>query len=253
MSTLACDNESAPAGAGNTTRGLTHSSDFSREGLAMKATRTCIVDGCEKGAIARGWCTAHWTRWKRHGDPLAGGASRSPAPSSCTIDGCEEKPRARGLCVKHWRADMAATNPEWHEGVLAKRREWHAENPELVAEARRRSSERNREANLARLVKWRSENRHQTLLDNWLRRRRAHGLPENVVNIVHPDVIFERDSGICQICGHEVDDSLAVTDPMSATVDHIVPVIDPASEHSYANTQLAHFDCNRRKSAKEPA
>lgn len=33
---------SAPGGAGNTTRGLTHSSDLSREGLAMKATRRPI-------------------------------------------------------------------------------------------------------------------------------------------------------------------------------------------------------------------
>ena len=33
------DNRSAPGGATNTLRGLTHSSDFTREGLAMKATR----------------------------------------------------------------------------------------------------------------------------------------------------------------------------------------------------------------------
>lgn len=35
----AWDNENAPAGATNTTRGLTHSSDLSREGLAVQATR----------------------------------------------------------------------------------------------------------------------------------------------------------------------------------------------------------------------
>lgn len=34
------DNRSAPGGAGNTTRGLTHSSDSSREGLVVKTTRT---------------------------------------------------------------------------------------------------------------------------------------------------------------------------------------------------------------------
>ena len=39
MTALTCDNESGPGGAGNTIRGLTHSSDLSREGLAMKATR----------------------------------------------------------------------------------------------------------------------------------------------------------------------------------------------------------------------
>ena len=36
------DNESAPGGAGNTDRGLTHSSDYGREGLVVKATRRPI-------------------------------------------------------------------------------------------------------------------------------------------------------------------------------------------------------------------
>lgn len=34
-----CDNESGPGGAVNTARSLTRSSDLSREGLAVKATR----------------------------------------------------------------------------------------------------------------------------------------------------------------------------------------------------------------------
>lgn len=41
---VTCDNRNAPAGAGNTTRGLTHSSELSREGLAMKATRKRGID-----------------------------------------------------------------------------------------------------------------------------------------------------------------------------------------------------------------
>lgn len=39
----------------------------------MATPRLCSVDGCGKLVIARGWCNAHWTRWRRHGDPLAGG------------------------------------------------------------------------------------------------------------------------------------------------------------------------------------
>jgi hypothetical protein len=34
------------------------------------ANGTCSVQGCEKPTKARGWCTMHWTRWSRHGDPL---------------------------------------------------------------------------------------------------------------------------------------------------------------------------------------
>jgi hypothetical protein len=36
------------------------------------AESICSIDGCGRKIIARGWCNAHWLRWNRHGDPLAG-------------------------------------------------------------------------------------------------------------------------------------------------------------------------------------
>lgn len=36
------------------------------------AKRTCSIEGCERKAKCRGWCSAHYTRWRRNGDPLAG-------------------------------------------------------------------------------------------------------------------------------------------------------------------------------------
>jgi len=32
----------------------------------------CKIDGCAKPVVARGWCDAHYYRWKRNGDPLGG-------------------------------------------------------------------------------------------------------------------------------------------------------------------------------------
>lgn len=29
----------------------------------------CSVDGCEQKAVARGWCSKHWMRWRHHGSP----------------------------------------------------------------------------------------------------------------------------------------------------------------------------------------
>lgn len=34
--------------------------------------RRCSVVDCGKKHIARGWCDAHYSRWKKHGDPLGG-------------------------------------------------------------------------------------------------------------------------------------------------------------------------------------
>lgn len=31
----------------------------------------CSVDGCDRAAVARGWCAKHWARWKRNGSPDA--------------------------------------------------------------------------------------------------------------------------------------------------------------------------------------
>lgn len=39
------------------------------------AKGTCSVEGCSTEALARGWCSTHYSRWHRHGDPL-GGESR---------------------------------------------------------------------------------------------------------------------------------------------------------------------------------
>ena len=37
-------------------------------------TRKCSINGCGKVHFGRGWCKAHYSRWRNHGDPLAGKA-----------------------------------------------------------------------------------------------------------------------------------------------------------------------------------
>lgn len=43
-------------------------------GSEMAEKRICSVDGCGKPSRARGYCVAHYKRWSRHGDPMAGTA-----------------------------------------------------------------------------------------------------------------------------------------------------------------------------------
>jgi hypothetical protein len=58
--------------------------------------------------------------------------------------------------------------------------------------------------------------------------------------------IYNRDGWICGICGKPVDSSLNWPDPMSVSLDHIVPVTKGGG-HTRANTQCAHFGCNSSK------
>lgn len=32
----------------------------------------CVIEGCEGSVVARGWCEAHYDRWRRYGDPTTG-------------------------------------------------------------------------------------------------------------------------------------------------------------------------------------
>lgn len=38
----------------------------------------CKIDDCGKPAKAKGWCSAHYERWRKHGDPLRGGPLGTP-------------------------------------------------------------------------------------------------------------------------------------------------------------------------------
>ena len=64
-------------------------------------------------------------------------------------------------------------------------------------------------------------------------------------------IVLARDS-ICGICGKPVDKSLKYPDPMSPTIDHIIPVSKRGDPVALENLQLAHRCCNRLKSDKLP-
>ena len=55
---------------------------------------------------------------------------------------------------------------------------------------------------------------------------------------------------ICGICGKPVDFSLKYPHPLSATIDHIIPIDRGGHPSDIDNLQLAHFTCNRTKSDK---
>lgn len=55
---------------------------------------------------------------------------------------------------------------------------------------------------------------------------------------------------VCALCGRPVDFSLKFPHPMSATIDHIVPVSKGGHPSDIDNLQLAHLSCNRAKADK---
>ncbi len=54
---------------------------------------------------------------------------------------------------------------------------------------------------------------------------------------------------VCAICGQPVDKRRKAPDPLSPTVDHIIPVSLGGHPFDLDNLQLAHWACNRKKGA----
>ncbi|GAA1283602.1 hypothetical protein GCM10009579_51270 [Streptomyces javensis] len=91
--------------------------------------RTCAVEDCGRKHEARGWCNAHYKRWRKTGS--VGPAevahqkpTRATTPITCSIADCTGKARGHGLCSKHYQrarnhGDATATrrrSGEHHHG-----------------------------------------------------------------------------------------------------------------------------------------
>lgn len=158
----------------------------------------CEIAGCDKPIKARGWCVAHWTRWHRHGDPLARGVGE-------VIDGRRICPRCkRDVPVGDWYVTPA--------GRFVFCKPCHGEY------------------NRARQAE-----------------RRAYRAGPNgeVERFTRLDVM-ERDGWTCGLCSLPIDPALAYPAPMSASLDHVIP-LSRGGGHSLANSQAAHLICNQRK------
>lgn len=62
-------------------------------------------------------------------------------------------------------------------------------------------------------------------------------------------IIFATET-VCYLCGKPVDFSLKPPHPLSASIDHVVPIDKGGSPDDIDNLRLAHRCCNRQKGIK---
>ncbi len=171
--------------------------------------------------------------------------------------------RDKKLCGQECqKAAARARAAAWHlehgqrADVLARKAEASRRNHEAVQadpvrkEAQRLRTARWREANPDRLReterRWRTENAELVREKN--RRRRAR-LVDAYVSPIDLNSIWDRDNGLCGVCGDDIDLSLAWPHRLSVTVDHVVALANGGT-HEPDNVQLAHAACNSRKGAR---
>jgi 5-methylcytosine-specific restriction endonuclease McrA len=87
------------------------------------ANATCSVPVCTRSARCRGWCAAHYTRWKTTGDPGSTPIEfRHPRNSGaiCAVVECERSRSDREWCEMHYKRWQTHGDPLVNKRRVAK-------------------------------------------------------------------------------------------------------------------------------------
>lgn len=137
-----------------------------------------------------------------------------------------------------------ATNPKIKQAARESSLAYYYRNLESRHTYGKQYREENSDAWKAKNAAWRRANPDKVRAYN--KARRALRLQAEV-EVVDPTIVYLRDGWVCQICDKTVDPNLLGQSTSPApSLDHKVP-LSKGGEHSYSNTQLAHFGCNSRK------
>lgn len=158
----------------------------------------------------------------------------------------ESRERNRVQNLARSRAYYTATR----EDRIAWQAQWKAANPDRVREYGRIYRERYPEKNLEQRRRWIAANPEREALSSRNRnsRRRAR-LRGTAVGPVDLDALWLSQGDDCTLCGTRIDRELKYPDPLSKSVDHIVP-LSKGGTHEQSNLAWAHLVCNNRKGAK---
>lgn len=244
--------------------------------------RTCSVDGCGDPYLCKGYCSKHYQRWKKHGDPLIVREMLSGKP--CRIEGCprmgNEPGSARGWCrihYTHWQRHgdpvVSASCAGCGGPITVGRAEYcmrrecrrlyraaqKARDPEkyraLAAAKRKREDKMKRRA---------AERRYKIRADRpcitpgcedfavplsmhcreHLRERSSRRYARKRLRL--PRLLYIRQVGLCPDAAHG-GCGLPLGDPDGNHVDHLIPEVRNGPQDEW-NLQLMHPECNMRKS-----
>lgn len=90
--------------------------------------KICKIDGCNGKHKGHGYCTKHYERFRRYGDPMGGQRFRvSNNGKKCSVHDCEEMATSLGYCDKHWKRQHKHGSPNIVKNQKGKYSNWNVE------------------------------------------------------------------------------------------------------------------------------
>jgi transposase-like protein len=233
----------------------------------------CSIDGCERPAHARTWCSTHYANWRRRRDPLAAPRRKSGPSTCCSVGGCDKPAQGRGWCKTHWARWKRHGDPtyirskreicavagcdseprssyaeycEMHYGRLRRAGTLEARTVWSCVECGKDFTAPQGRATGQPPLKYcsvRCGNKGSSR--DYFHRKRANG-GERGITLLY---IAERDAWRCHLCGRVVSPKYRAPHRLSPVLDHIVPV-SLGGTHTRDNVRLAHWGCNSKKCAR---
>ncbi len=229
-----------------------------------RAPVACSVVDCAKRAAVRGWCGAHYQRWRRFGDPTF---FPPEEPRMCSLEGCRRSSNARGFCSAHYRRWQLYGDPlqtKWRTHIPA------------PGEARCDVAGCDRRANVGRMcsMHYGRLRRHGDVNVRSVettricatcgaafdpgggrarkycgKRCKPSGRIAGSVNKRSWVLKLGNEEGWnCWLCNEPVDPALHWPHRFAGSVDHVVPVSLGGTDER-KNLRLSHLTCNTSKKA----
>jgi hypothetical protein len=188
--------------------------------------RAAREDGRYDAALAKSReATAHRQAANARPCPYCGDPMLNPRRVQCGEPDCKRAfQRDR---VRKWHREYQAKNGQWYGAA------------NYAEQQREYSRRRYRE-----MPHWRERYPEVAALADARRRMLIQQADQG--ERFAPIEVYERDGWTCGLCQLPVDPGLPWPDPVSASVDHILPLSQGGS-HTLANVQCAHLSCNSRK------
>lgn len=210
---------------------------------------TCLRPDCAEPVRARDLCRRHYGEAHRRGL-----IPPSKAPRTCRWPDCNDDAKCRGLCIRdYWRAKGVGTWDEpWLVWRLPIECEWcgveftpFRSDGMFCSSACSVASFNDRNPGHAAMRSKKRQERHPDRHRMKEQRRRAQKARTQVEYFTETEIRATHGDD-CHLCSLPIDYDLRWPDPMSPSIDHVIP-LSRGGGHTLRNCQMSHLRCNVAK------